>query len=186
MSNKPVRETPLQNTAFLIYAQVPEPSVHTLWEKWGRNGGDLETLKEYRRPAEKTLERWCKQFHWVVRAEAIHQAAKEEAVKRVVEQLAMSKTEILAITRAIMIRYGQQLREDTQGKITMADFEKAWRIQRIELGLPVEIGRQELNMQDAYADLSDWELLAELERLTVQYKEKIKHKWPKVEENRAT
>ena len=34
---------------------------------------------------------------------------REEAIRQAIDQLAMSKTDILVITRALMIRYGQQL-----------------------------------------------------------------------------
>lgn len=99
------------------------------------------------------------------------QAAKEEAIRNAVEQLTMSKTEILAITRAVMIKYGQELRDNTQGKLTMLDFEKAWKIQRIELGLPSEIGREEVAVKDPYEGVSDEELIAKIEELTAKYKQ---------------
>lgn len=176
MSDKPARENQRQHAAFLVYCEMPEPSVRKLWEKWGETGGEFEKLKKYKKPVEKTLERWCNRYQWVVRAEAIHQAAKEEAVKKAVSELTMAKEEILAITRAVMIRYGQQLHADKQGKITTLDFEKAWRIQRVELGLATEIGKREVDITDRYEGVSDKELLNQLEALTAKYREKLSKK----------
>lgn len=93
--------------------------------------------------------------------------------RKVIANLTMGKEEILAITRAVMIRYGQQLKDNTQGRITISDFEKAWKIQRIELGLPTEIGKQEVNVKDSYAGISDDELVLQLETLTAKYKERL-------------
>ena len=87
----------------------------------------------------------------------------------------MVKEEVLAITRVVMIRYGQQLQENTQGRLTISDFEKAWKIQRIELGLPTEIGKHEVKA-DLYAGMSGEKLVKELESLTKRYKEKLKEK----------
>lgn len=169
MSDKPTRENIRQHAAFLVYSQMPESSVQKLWETWEKHG----QLRKYTKPSPRTLEEWCSKYQWVARAEAIHQVAKEEVVRRTIDQLTMSKTEILAITRAIMIRYGQQLKDDTQGKITALDFEKAWRIQRIELGLPTEIGKEEVDVKNSYEGVSDEELIAQLEGLTAKYKEKL-------------
>lgn len=168
MSDKPARENQRQHIAFLAYSGMSEPSVQKMWESWGK----VSTLAKHKKPPVRTLEYWCKKYNWVARSEAIHQAAKEEAVKKEIDDLAMSKKDILAITRAIMIRYGQQLRSDTQ-KITALDFEKAWRIQRIELGLPIEIGKHTVDLNDRYKGVSDEELLVQLEGLTARYREKI-------------
>lgn len=169
MSDKPARENQRQHIAFLAYSGMSEPSVQKLWESWEK----VSTLSKHKKPPVRTLEYWCKKYNWVARSEAIHQAAKEEAVRKEIDDLAMSKKEILAITRAIMIRYGQQLRSDTQ-KITALDFEKAWKIQRIELGLPTEIGKHEVDIKDNYEGVSDEELLEQLEMLNTKYKEKLK------------
>lgn len=168
MSDKPARENQKQHAAFLAYSEMPEPSAQKLWESWVK----VTPLVKHKKPSISTLEYWRKRYNWVARSEAIHQAAKEEAVKKAVSQLTMSKEEILAITRAVMIRYGQQLRSDTQ-KITALDFEKAWRIQRIELGLPTEIGKHQVDVNDRYKGVSDEELLTQLEGLTAKYREKI-------------
>lgn len=172
MSDKPARENQRQNAAFLVYCGMPEQSVQKLWESWGK----VTPLKKYKRPSFNTLEYWRKHYNWVARAEAIHQAAKEEAVKKEISNLVLSKQEILAITRAIMIRYGQQLHSDTQGKITTLDFEKAWQIQRVELGLATEIGKHEVEVKDEYEGISDDELLSKLNYFSKIYKEKSKKK----------
>jgi hypothetical protein len=172
MSDKPARENQRQNAAFLAYSRMPEPSVQNLWESWVKIGG----LNKYKRSPLRTLEDWRSRYQWVVRSEAIHQAAKEEAVKREIEDLAMSKKEILAITRTVMIRYDVQLRDNLQGKIRAVDFEKAWRIQRIELGLPTEIGKQQVEVKDEYGGASDEELLNKLDYFSTIYKKKLKQK----------
>lgn len=64
--------------------------------------------------------------------------------------------------RAIMIKFGQQLRDNAQGEITMTDFEKAWRIQRTELSLPTEIGQEEVTVKDSYEGVNDEELFCNL------------------------
>lgn len=167
MSDKPARENIRQHQALLVYSSMPDPSLqklHQTWEKY---------VPKIKRPALRTLKEWCRKYQWVARAEAIHEVAKEEAVRKAVEQLTTSKTEILAITRAVMIRYGQKLKDDAQGKITMLDFEKAWKIQRLEFGLPIEIGREEVAVKDPYEGVSDEELIAKIEELTAKYKEKL-------------
>lgn len=169
MSDKPARENQRQHAVFLAYCEMPEPSVQKLWETWEK----LSTLTKSKKPPVRTLEYWCKRYNWVARSEAIHQAAKEEAVKKAVSELTMAKEEILAITRAVMIRYGQQLHADKQGKITTLDFEKAWKIQRVELGLATEIGKREVDVTDRYEGVSDKELLNQLEALTAKYREKL-------------
>lgn len=141
MSYKPARENIRQHQALLAYSSMPDPSLQKLHQTWAKYG-----LK-FKKPSFKTLKSWSAKYQWVERSEAIHRAAKEEAVKRTIEQLTMSKVEILTITRAIMIKFGQQLRNSAQGEITMADFEKAWEIQRIELGLPTEIGEHEVGVK---------------------------------------
>ena len=169
MSDKPVRENIRQHQAFLAYSSMPDPSVQNMWETWGKIGG----LSEYKRPSFRTLELWCTKYQWVERSQAIHQAAKEEAVKKTIEQLTMAKEEILAITRAVMIRYGQQLKDNAQGRLTISDFEKAWKIQRIELSLPTEIGKEEVTVKDSYKGVSDEELILQLETLTAKYKQSL-------------
>lgn len=167
MSDKPARENQIQHLAFLIYSQMPELSVQKLHQTWEKH------VPKTKKPALRTLKEWCRKYQWVARAEAIHQAAKEEAVKRTVEQLTMSKTEILVITRAVMIRYGHMLKDDAQGKLTMLDFEKAWKIQRIELGLATEIGRHEVDIKDRYEGVSDEDLIEKIEYLTAKYKQSL-------------
>ena len=167
MSDKPARENQRQHIAFLAYSRMPEPSVEKLYENWKK------LVPKFEQPKLRLLKHWCNRYEWVVRSEAIHQAAKEEAIKKAIDDLAMSKKEILAVTRAVMIRYGQQLRSDTQ-KITALDFEKAWKIQRVELGLVTEIGRHEVDIKDRYEGVSDEELLDQFEGLTARYKEKLK------------
>ncbi len=168
MSDKPSRENQRQHAAFLAYSEMPEPSVEKLYESWKK------LVPKFEKPKLRTLKYWCNHYKWVERSEAIHQAAKEEVVRKAVSDATMKKEEILAITRAVMIRYGAQLRDNTQGKITAIDFEKAWKIQRIELGLPTEIGKQQVEMKDEYSDLTDEELIAKFERATRRYKEKLK------------
>lgn len=165
MSSKPSRENIRQHQALLAYSSMPDPSLQKLHQTWAEYG-----LK-FKKPAFKTLKSWSAKYQWVERSEAIHQAAKEEALKRTVEQLTISKVEILTITRAIMIKFGQQLRDNTQGEIAMADFEKAWEIQRLELGLPTEIETHEVTVKDRYEGVSDHELLRQLEILTAKYKQ---------------
>ena len=46
---------------------------------------------------------------------------------------------------------------------------------RRELGLATDIGEHELETLDSYEGVSDEELLAQLETLTVKYKEKLTH-----------
>lgn len=169
MSDSPVRENPIQNKAFLAYSQMLKPSAKHLWDNWRTTAG----LSEYPRPSFDSVEDWCTKYGWVERAKKIHNAAKDIAVKKTVEELALAKEEILAITRVIMIRYGQQLQANTQGKIDVMDFEKAWKIQRIELGLPIEIGKQEVTV-DLYQGVSDDQLVKMLESLTRRYKERLK------------
>ena len=163
------KESIVQNQAFTAYAQLPTQSTKKLWDGWV----GIKGLSEYVRPSAKTLERWCSKYQWVERAKQIHYKAKDIAVKKTVEEIALAKEEILSITRVIMIRYGQQLESNTQGKIDVMDFEKAWKIQRIELGLPIEIGKQVVTV-DLYAGVSDDELVKLLESLTKRYKERLK------------
>lgn len=169
MSDKPTRENKRQHQAFLVYSSMSDPSVQNMWETWGKIGG----LSEYKRPSFRTLELWCTKYQWVERSEAIHREAKAQVTRKTIEQLAMAKEEVLAMTRVVMIRYGQQLQENTQGRLTISDFEKAWKIQRIELGLPTEIGEHEVKA-DLYAGMSGEKLVKELESLTERYKEKLK------------
>lgn len=169
MSDNPIRENQIQNKAFLVYSQMLKPSVKRLWDNWEKTGG----LSEYPRPSLHSAEDWCTKYQWVERAKQIHNKAKDVAVKKTVEEIALAKEEILAITRVIMIRYGRQLEANTQGVIDVADFEKAWKIQRIELGLPIEIGKQEVAV-DLYQGVSDDELVKMLESLTKKYKERLK------------
>lgn len=171
MSDKPIRESPRQHQVFLAYVQMSDPSARKLWEGWREIGG----LSGYKRPSHRTLERWCSKYQWVERAKQIHNKAKDVAVKKTIEELVMAKEEVLAITRVVMIRYGQQLQENTQGRLTVLDFEKAWKIQRIELGLPTEIGKHEVEA-DLYAGMSNERLVKELESLTERYKEKLRLK----------
>lgn len=171
MSDKPIRESPRQHQVFLAYVQMPDPSARKLGEGWREIGG----LSGYKRPSYRTLERWCSKYQWVERSKAIHREANDRAIKKTVEQLAMVKEEVLAITRVVMIRFGQQLQENTQGRLTISDFEKAWKIQRIELGLPTEIGKHEVKA-DLYAGMSGEKLVKELESLTERYKERLKEK----------
>lgn len=169
MNKKPIRENIRHHQAFLAYSNMPDPSLQKLHQKWS------EYVPKFKKPSLRTLKSWSAKFQWIVRAEAIHQAAKEEAVKKAVSDLTMDKEEILAITRAVMIRYGQQLHADNQGKITTLDFEKAWKIQRVELGLATEIGKREVDVTDRYGGVSDEELLNQLEALTTKYREKLKN-----------
>lgn len=171
MSDKPIRESPRQHQVFLAYAQMPDPSARKLWEGWREIGG----LSGYKRPSHRTLERWCSKYQWVERAKQIHNKAKDVAIQKTVEELALTKEEILSMLRAGMLRFGQQLQANTQGIISVADFEKLWKMMRIEMGLPVEISKQKVEV-DHYEGVSDEELVKELESLTERYKEKLRLK----------
>ena len=168
MSVKLARENIRQHQALLAYSSMPDPSIQKLHQTWA------EYVPKFQKPSFRTLKSWSAKYRWVERSQAIHQAAKDEAVKKAVEQLTISKVEILTITRALMIRYGQQLKDNAQGKITMLDFEKAWEIQRIELDLPTEIGEHEVGLKDSYAGVSDEELLMKLKTLTAKYKRSLR------------
>lgn len=169
MSDNPVRENQIQNKAFLVYSQMLKPSVKRLWDNWEKTGG----LSEYPRPSIHSAEDWCTKYQWIERAKQIHNKAKDVAIKKTIEELALSKEEILSGTRAIMIRFLKQLQDNAQGKLTVVDFKEAWKIQRIELGLPIEIGKQEI-VVDLYEGVSDDQLVEMLESLTKRYKERIK------------
>jgi len=167
MSDKPVRENIRHHQTLLAYSSMPDPSLQKLHQEWA------EYVPKFKKPSFRTLKSWSAKYQWVERSQAIHQAAKEEAVKKVIANLTMGKEEILAITRAVMIRYGSQLKDNAQGRLTILDFERAWRIQRIELGLPTEIGSHEVAIKDRYEGVSDGELILQLETLTAKYKEKL-------------
>ncbi|TSC87899.1 MAG: hypothetical protein G01um10147_402 [Microgenomates group bacterium Gr01-1014_7] len=167
MSDKPVRENIRQHQALLAYSSMPDPSLQKLHQTWA------EYVPKFKKPAFRTLKSWSAKYQWVERSQAIHQAAKDEAIKKIIANLTMGKEEILAITRAVMIRYGAQLKDNLQGRLTILDFERAWRIQRIELGLPTEIGSHEVAIKDCYEGISDEELILQLEELTAKYKERL-------------
>lgn len=171
MSDKPARETLLQNQVFLVYAQLPELSVKKLWGTWG----EIKGLSGYKRPAHRTLERWCSKYQWVERAKQIHNKAKDVAIQKTVEELALTKEEVLSMLRAGMLRFGQQLQANTQGIISVTDFEKLWKMMRIEMGLPIEIGKQEVTV-DRYAGVSEEELVEMLESLTERYKKRLEER----------
>ncbi len=170
MSDKPSREDKRQRTAFYYYANMITPSVKEMWETWVKDGG----LKKYKRPALRTLEEWRKKYDWVERREAFQQEVKEQEQKKRLDAVIMKDEEILALTRSVMVRYGQQLHDNQQGKIGFDDVDRAVKIQRLILGQPTDIGKHEVNVKDEYADLSDEELLSKLERFTKRYKTKLK------------
>lgn len=168
MSDKPARENPRQHAAFLAYSGMPDFSAQKMWETWEKHG----QLKKYRRPALRTLEDWCTRYDWVVRAEEIHWRVKQEATKKLLEELIMSKEEILKITRAIMIRYALQLKDNAHA-IKTTDFKIAWEIQRIESGLPTTIGKQQVKIEDEYEGVPDEVLLKKLNSLAAVYRDRI-------------
>ena len=170
MSDKPVRENVRQHQALLAYSSMPDPSLQKLHQTW------VKHLPKFKKPSYSTLKEWAAKYQWVSRSQAIHQEAKDQAIKKTVEQLVMAKEEILAITRSVMTKFSKQLDTNKQGRITTMDFEKAWKIQRVELGLPTEIGKQDMDIKDSYAGVGDEELVEKLEFLTMRYKEKLKEK----------
>lgn len=170
MSDKPARENARQYQAFLAYCNMPDPSLQKLYQTWA------EYLPKFKKPSYSTLKEWSAKYQWVSRSLAIHQEAKDQMVRKTVEQLVMVKEEILAITRSVMTKFGKQLNTNKQGRITTMDFEKAWKIQRIEMGLSTEIGKQDMDIKDSYAEVSDEELTKQLEALTKRYKEKLTEK----------
>lgn len=169
MSDKPARENARQHQTFLAYCNMPDPSLQKLYQTWAKH------LPKFKKPSYSTLKEWSAKYQWVSRSQAIHQEAKNEAIRKTVDQLVMVKEEVLAITRSVMTKFGKQLDTNKQGRITIMDFEKAWKIQRIEMGLPTEIDKQDVGM-DAYEGISDEELVEELEFLTMRYKEKLKER----------
>lgn len=171
MSDKPTRENARQHQALLAYSSMSDPSLQKLHQTWA------EHLPKFKKPSYSTLKEWSAKYQWVLRSQAIHQEAKDQAIRKTVEQLVMAKEEILAITRSVMTKFGKQLNTNKQGRITTMDFEKAWKIQRIELGLPTEIGKQEMDIKDSYKGVSDEELVEKLEFLTKRYKERLKEKF---------
>lgn len=170
MGDKPVRENARQHQAFLAYCNMPDPSLQKLYQTWAKH------LPKFKKPSYSTLKEWSAKYQWISRSQAIHQEVKDQIVRKTVEQLVMVKEEVLAITRSVMTEYGKQLDTNKQGKITIMDFEKAWKIQRMELGLPTEIGKQDMNIRDDYEGVSDEELVEKLEFLTKRYKEKLNGK----------
>lgn len=170
MSDKPARENTRQHQALLAYSSMSDPSLQKLYQTWA------EHLPKFKKPAYSTLKEWSAKYQWVSRSQAIHQEAKDQAIRKTVDQLVMVKEEVLAITRSVMTKFGKQLDTNKQGRITIMDFEKAWRIQRIELGLPMEIGKQDMYIKDSYAGVNDEELVEQLEFLTMRYKERLKEK----------
>jgi len=172
MSDKPSRENKRQYLAFLAYSQMSEPSVQKLWESWEK----ITTLAKIKKPALSTMEWWCKRHDWVIRSEAIQGEAKEKATKKAVENVTMKDKEILAVTRVVMIRYGQQLKDNNQGKISMGDFKDAVLVQRTILGESTEIGKHEVEISDKYQELNDEQILERLEHFAKRVKEKLKQK----------
>lgn len=170
MSDKPTRENRRQHQAFLAYSSMSDPSLLKLHQTWAKH------LPKFKKPSYSTLKEWSAKYQWVSRSQAIHQEAKNQVIKKTVEQLVMVKEEILAITRSVMTGYGKQLDANKQGRITIMDFEKAWKIQRLELGLPTEIDKREVDVKDSYKGVSDEELVEHLEFLIIRYKEKLKEK----------
>lgn len=173
MSDKPTRENARQHQTFLAYSSMSDPSLLKLYQTWAKH------LPKFKKPSYFTLKEWSGKYQWVSRSQAIHQEAKDEAIKKTVEQLVMVKEEVLTITRSVMTKFGKQLDTNRQGRITVMDFEKAWKIQRMELGLPTEIGKQDISV-DAYAGITDEELVEKLEFLVKRYKEKLKEKKQKM------
>mgnify|MGYP001581620106 CR=1 FL=1 len=170
MSVKLARENARQHQALLAYSSMSDPSLQKLHQTWAKH------LPKFKKPSYSTLKEWSAKYQWVSRSQAIHQKAKDEAIRKTVDQLVMVKEEILAITRSVMTKFGKQLDTNKQGMITIMDFEKAWKIQRVELGLPTEIGKQDMAIKDSYEGVSDEELVEKLEFLTKRYKERLKEK----------
>ena len=85
MSDKPVRENIRQHQGLLAYSSMPDPSIQKLHQTWA------EYVPKFKKPAFRTLKSWSAKYQWVERSQAIHQAAKEEAVKKVIANLTMGK-----------------------------------------------------------------------------------------------
>ncbi len=172
MSKKVAGQRNRPRVAYSVYEQMDDPSLQKLWQSWG----EFRVLKRYKRPTLETIEWWSKTYDWVERRKAFWDTVREKELKKKLETVIMRDEEILAITRAVMIRYGQQLHDNKQGKIEFGDVEKAVKIQRLIMGQPTDIGKHEVDVKDGYANLSDEELLSKLERFTKRYKEKLKQK----------
>lgn len=172
MSKKSAGQKNRPKNAYSVYEQMDEPSLRKLWQSWDEFG----LLKDHKKPSLNTIEWWCETYHWVERRKAFWHKVHDEEQRKKLEAVIMKDEEILAITRAVIIKYGIQLRENAEGKLAFADIEKAVKLQRLIIGQPTEIGKHEVEIKDEYEGVSDEELLAKLDYFSKIYKEKSKKK----------
>lgn len=71
--------------------------------------------------------------------------------KEVEAQYIQSDESILRITTDIMKKVGANVSKD-DGELTVADFERAWKIQRIMQGLPTNYEKKDVNAKVEYTD----------------------------------
>ena len=79
------------------------------------------------------------------------QKTDEKRQKEIETTLIESDENILVITTNIMRQVGLKIK-DNNAKLDVADFERAWKIQRIMRGLPVDYQKREVNASIDYAD----------------------------------
>ena len=116
------------NTAFGMYLALgPDRSLRKLIEKWKQDKNITGT-------ALSTLARWSKDNNWVEKADKFDKEEHEQLMKLTLKKGLKSKINMINICRALLIKFGENIKTGGDYVPTMKDAEMAYKILKIELG----------------------------------------------------
>ncbi len=136
-------------TAFLLYCQMGSlQKTLAVWEQAIGIEGEVDYRKLGKKPALRTLSRWSKKFHWVARDEL-----------RFEETLAGLKKETIRIDRERKDKIAQLFKLALEKKVRQLNLKQgepvsdtllnyAWKMHRVEMGLPTEVGSYKHEVQN--------------------------------------
>jgi len=99
----------------------------------------------------------CSKNGFAERLADIQQRAREQTNEELASQLVIKRKEIIAICRAIFVRYAKQLRDEEHPmKVTAKDLNTAYKIFKTEMGEAAEISRHEFSSVLKTGELFDY------------------------------
>ena len=112
--------------------------------------GNIHALLQDKRCGFKTysvLFRFCEVNHFPERLAEIHQQAKQQTNEELASQLVIKRKEVIAICRAILVKYAARLQPDSKDplRIDSRDLTAAYKIFKTEMGEASEISRHEFS-----------------------------------------
>lgn len=142
MQNLPEKIDPkmsaYQYEIFLKYWTLGfERSLEKLWETLRQDYAGITPKKAV--PSVHTLKYWSKTLSWQERIEEMDTEANRRVLVDAMEQVRLAKVDILKLFRVVVLKFGNQIKEDPNREITSGDVAIFWKMVQTELGIDSDL-----------------------------------------------